>query len=182
MRELAEYLEHLQLFYYFDECDETLRRLREQGHSEPQAIVNAIDEGIAHSTHLLGILSRRTMGSWWVPYEIGVSRAKGISTAFLLLPSITPEMVPEYVRAAQYFWSVEELLAWCQPLGKWPEAVIEQLYSEWSQDMLSVEMGLDKNEVKLWHKRARQENAQRLQQLEARLIYFDAGSTRSSDS
>lgn len=45
VRELAEYLEHLQVFYYFDERDETLRRLREQGHSEPQALVNAIDEG-----------------------------------------------------------------------------------------------------------------------------------------
>ena len=53
VRELAEYLEHLRLSYYFDERDETLRRLSEQGHSEPQAIVNDIDEGIAHSTHQL---------------------------------------------------------------------------------------------------------------------------------
>lgn len=174
VRELAEYLEHLQVFYYFDERDETLRRLREQGHSEPQAIVNAIDEGIAHSTHLLAILSRRTIGSWWVASEIGVSRAKCVSTAFLFLPSITPEMIPEHVQTARYFWSPEELFKWCQPLGRWPEAVLQQIYSEWSQDLLSVEMGLDEEEIGLRHKRTHQENARLLQQLEARLIQFDA--------
>jgi hypothetical protein len=85
-REIAEYFEFLGLNYYFDEKDEVLKELGACGHSDDVALVESIDRGLAHSSHLLAILSSRTMGSWWVPYEISVARASKIPIAHLLLP------------------------------------------------------------------------------------------------
>jgi hypothetical protein len=43
--------------------DEVLQRVINEGHSNDRAIVESIDPGIAHSTHLIAVLSERTMGS-----------------------------------------------------------------------------------------------------------------------
>lgn len=67
---IATYFESVGLHYYFDEQDELLLKATRDGHSEDSAIVEAIDCGLTHSTHLLAVLSRRTMGSWWVPLRL----------------------------------------------------------------------------------------------------------------
>src|SRR5688572_20084136 len=52
-------------------------------------IVQSIDAGIAEATHLLGIISNKTKGSWWVPYEFGACRIRKIEIALLLLEDVT---------------------------------------------------------------------------------------------
>lgn len=172
-RGVARYFEFLGLHYYFDEEDAVLQKAVKEGHSDARAIVESIDDGLAHSTHLLGVLSTQTMGSWWVPYEIGSSRARSSGIAFLVLPSITSKMLPEYTQICPNLWKPEELFDWATQLARspWPSHVVHRLYSEW----LEVEgpgpfgeLGPGEDLVHSWYAEAEAENAEyqnRLQRL-----------------
>lgn len=164
-REIAEYFEFLGLNHYFDEKDEVLKELVACGHSNDVALVESIDRGLAHSSHLLAILSSRTMGSWWVPYEIGVARASKIPIAHLLLPSIQPAMVPEYLRLYPQLWTPQDLFGWLRDLVSWPGTVVKRSYHEWSQDSIFAEIGPDEEDVQEWFESAERENDSRLSRL-----------------
>jgi TIR domain-containing protein len=47
-------------------------------------LAEAIERGLTHCTHLLALISPRTKGSWWVPYEIGSGRGFGKELAFFV--------------------------------------------------------------------------------------------------
>ncbi|ESS73484.1 TIR-like domain-containing protein [Methyloglobulus morosus KoM1] len=102
----------------------------QQGHSNDLGIVESIDKGLAHSTQLLAVLSARTMGSWWVPYEIGCSRTQKAGIVYLMLPSLKPEMLPEYLRICLNLWTPEALFDWAKQFTRWPDKVIERYFSE----------------------------------------------------
>jgi hypothetical protein len=161
-REIAEYFEFLGLYYYFDENDEVLKELVACGHANEVALVESIDRGLAHSSHLLAILSGRTMGSWWVPYEIGVARASKIPIAHLLLPSIKPAMVPEYLRLYPRLWTPEDLFGWLRGFVPWPGTIVNRTYREWSEESIFVELGPDEEDVEEWLRSAERENECRL--------------------
>jgi hypothetical protein len=110
-------LEGLGVHYWLDRDDEDTRRAVELGMAGDQAVVHAIERGVRHSSCMLGLLSGATRGSWWVPYEIGISRALDRPVSFLVLASIqTMEALPEYVRLAANYWSVDELVRWATGL------------------------------------------------------------------
>jgi hypothetical protein len=119
-------LQDLGIHYWFDAEDQDTQNAAALGMAGDQALVHAIERGIKHSTHLLGLLSGVTRGSWWVPYEIGQGRALGIPVSYLMLSSVQgPEALPEYVRLAATYWSVDELIHWVSGLlGRhiWEEA------------------------------------------------------------
>ena len=165
-REIAEYFEFHELHYYFDENDEVLKNLVACGHSNDMALVESIDRGIAHSSHLLAVLSNRTMGSWWVPYEIGMARANKIPLAHLLLPSIEPRMVPEYLRLYPQLWTPDDLFEWLRGLVSWPSSVVHRSYREWLGESIFAEIGPDEEDVEQWIKSAERENRGWLSRLE----------------
>ena len=114
---IAALFEGLGLHYWFDSQDEDTRRAAELGMAGDQAIVHAIERGVKHSSRVLGLLSASTRGSWWVSYEIGASRTLGRPVSFLVLESIrSMEVLPEYVRLAANYWSVDELVRWAASL------------------------------------------------------------------
>jgi hypothetical protein len=164
-RDVAEYFEFLGLNYYFDEKDEVLKELVACGHANDVALVESIDRGLAHSSHLLAILSSRMMGSWWVPCEIGVARANKIPIAHLLLPSIRPEMVPEYLRLYPQLWTPQDLFGWVRGFVSWPGAAVNRAYREWSEDSIFAELGPDEEDVQAWFRSAERENDGRLSHL-----------------
>jgi|GEM_PF-4100191 len=167
-RNIARYFEFLGLHYYFDEQDTVLQQMLKEGHSDDRALVESIDVGLAHSTHVLAVLSERTMGSWWVPYEIGSGRARGCDIAHLLLPSISPEMVPEYLRIYPQLWTSEDLFTWAKELIPWPNTVVHRFYTEWLDGSGPfAELGPDEEDVEIWYKNAERQNNQFLQQLDA---------------
>jgi hypothetical protein len=92
--------------------------------------LKALTLALPHSTHLLAILSERTMGSWWVPYEVGNARAQRCDIAHLLLPSIGPIMGPEYLRIYSQPWTPEDLFGWVKDLVPWPDVVVFRCYRE----------------------------------------------------
>src|SRR5262245_11471035 len=41
------------------------------------AITRFIERGLAKSTHIICLVSQNTVGSWWVPYELGFAKNAG---------------------------------------------------------------------------------------------------------
>jgi hypothetical protein len=74
---VAALFDDLGLHYWFDREDEDTQRAAALGMAGDQALVHAIERGVKHSSRVLGLLSDSTRASWWVPYEIGISRALG---------------------------------------------------------------------------------------------------------
>jgi hypothetical protein len=165
-RRIADYFENIGLHYYFDERDEVLQAAVATGGSGAAAIVAAIDHGLAHSTHLLAVLSRRTMGSWWVPFEIGSARGTGKDLRHLLLPSIAAEMVPEYLQVYPQLWSAADLFAWISRLTPWRGYLVNQQYGEY-RSYLFGELDPDEETVEHWYYKADNQNHQWLQELDA---------------
>lgn len=114
---VAKLLGEAGIHYWFDRDDEDTQRAAALGMRGDQALIHAIDRGIRHSTRILGILTENTRRSWWVPYEIGSARAAGIPTSFLILESLNPELVPEFIRLCSLYCSIDELLRWVTSLA-----------------------------------------------------------------
>src|SRR5436853_189907 len=73
-REVADTILRANIDIYFDEDDKCLSGADEN--SDPETVSDCIDAGLSRSTHLLGLITPKTQGSWWVPYEIGATRAR----------------------------------------------------------------------------------------------------------
>ncbi len=78
------------------------------------AIVESIEKGLDVSTHLLGVISERTAGSWWVPFEIGYARHKRCGVAYVLGESVTE--LPSYLKIADLLTDRIELARWAESL------------------------------------------------------------------
>jgi hypothetical protein len=117
-RSLALLLSELGLHYWLDEEDEDLQRAAMLGMTGDAALVHAIERGIRHSTSLLGLLSPRTVGSWWVPYEIGFARAQSKGASFVALDIRDgSNAVPEYARISSVYASIDELARWASSMA-----------------------------------------------------------------
>ena len=115
---LSRLVSALGIHFWLDETDADLQRAAGLGMTGDAALVHAIERGVRHSTHLLGLLSPRTMGSWWVPYEIGFARAQSKGAIFVAL-ELDRDLasVPEYARIAPVFTSVDEIARWSAGLS-----------------------------------------------------------------
>lgn len=116
-RALSRLVSAFGIHFWLDEEDADLQRAAALGMTGDAALVHAIERGVRHSTHLIGLLSPRTMGSWWVPYEIGFARAQSKGASFVALePDENFASIPEYARVAPVFSSVDEIARWCASL------------------------------------------------------------------
>jgi len=108
-REIADYLKNtVGVNIYFSDQDDALQHAVEiEDHDH---IVEYIENGIIASSHLLGVISNNTKGSWWVPFEIGAARQKKAEVAYLLLEEV--DHVPSYLE-------ISTLLAGLNDLSKW---------------------------------------------------------------
>jgi hypothetical protein len=113
VRALSRLVSALGIHFWLDEADSDLQRAAQLGMTGDAALVLAIERGVRHSTHLIGLLSPRTMGSWWVPYEIGFARAQSKVAVFVAL-ELDEDLasVPEFARVAPIFTSVDEIARW----------------------------------------------------------------------
>lgn len=115
-RAVAGVLSSLGVHYWLDEQDHDLQRAAALGLVGQQGVVHAIERGVAHSSALLGVVSARTVGSWWVPYEIGFSRAAGKASNFVLTGDRRDIRLPSFARIAATYTSVDELARWASTL------------------------------------------------------------------
>lgn len=107
---IALYLKYQGVDIYFDEYDRLLSAAVAAG--ETKLVVQYIQMGISFSTHLLGVISPDTKGSWWVPFEIGLAwqRDKELSVAYLLLDNV--DHLPEYLQITKNIKDRYELRNW----------------------------------------------------------------------
>lgn len=178
-REIATYFEQLGLYYYFDEQDVVLERMLTCGHTEAAAIVEAIDDGLRHCSHLLGVFSMQTMGSWWVPYEIGSARARGYEIAHLIVGEVDIKTLPEFVRIVPNVTSADALFGWAKSIARWPESFVQRCHDEWWAEEgggIFQELGPGEEAVDDWLALAESRNQTALERLEVALQRRRGGS------
>jgi hypothetical protein len=60
---------------YLDFNDHDLQRAANAG--DAVRVTQFIESGLLHSTHIMCLVSASTVGSWWVPYELGFGKRSG---------------------------------------------------------------------------------------------------------
>lgn len=96
----------MSIHVYFDEQDECLR----QNESGPVGVVRCIDNGLTASSHLLGIITKSTKDSWWVPYEIGGASGQKKPCAHLVASDV--DSLPAYIAAGNVLLDQDDLAEW----------------------------------------------------------------------
>ena len=94
-RHLSEYIMDKGINVYFDENDPIFAK----EHKSPDEVVNAIKLGLEKSTHMIIVLSRNTLGSNWVPWEVGFASAKDKEYRLLRLSDVYGD-IPEFYKVA----------------------------------------------------------------------------------
>ena len=123
-RLLAQALQALSIDIYFDEHDEALQEASMQ--RDHHTMVHCIEQGLQHSTHLLGLITQNTKNSWWVPYEIGGAMARNKECAYLVLRDIAE--VPAYIRIQKLLLDQRDLAEWVASMaGRSKDELMDQL-------------------------------------------------------
>lgn len=110
---LADYLlQEVGVDVYFDGYDHNLAGANDG--EDDNKVVDSVEAGLLASTHLLGVLSSKTRGSWWVPYEIGAARAGARQLGHVVL---------EEVRDLPSFMKKSKLIVDRRGLSEWAKAI-----------------------------------------------------------
>jgi hypothetical protein len=122
-RQVADYLQKAGIDIYFDEYDKELR-IHHQS-KNPKKVTEAICTGINNSSHMLVVVSKNTMNSTWVPFEIGYGFDK-TDLGVLCLKGIPKGSLPEYIRTAPIVRDIYDLNGFIEKLsGKPKEFLLE---------------------------------------------------------
>lgn len=106
VREIGKYINNAGIDTYLDEKDIDLQKATNV--SDDKVITNCIQEGLRNSTHVLCLLSDKTISSWWVPYEIGFGEKGDKEIAPIRLKELTYQ-VPSYLRIREFIDNIDEL-------------------------------------------------------------------------
>jgi len=126
-RALADEIVLWEIDVWLDDDDEATKAAEAAG--DDKALALAIEAGVKGSTHMLALLSPRTVGSWWVPFEVGAARARGLPLGFAI--ERTTQDLPAWVALGETFktqfvirfWLIEVLGAWARNDVLWPRGV-----------------------------------------------------------
>ena len=112
-RVVAKALLDMGVNIYFDERDVILQTAATDGND--QAIVKCINDGLDHSTHLLGLITKNTFKSWWVPYEMGGATGREKICGHLVSSDVTE--LPSYVKVAPLLLDIDSLAEWVKKIS-----------------------------------------------------------------
>lgn len=106
VQEIAEYImQHADIDVYLDIHDDELQRAVEKG--DPETITGLIERGISSSTHAMCLISEKTVGSWWVPYEIGYAKKAGKKISSLKLKGNVK--LPDFLTVGEVIYGTKSL-------------------------------------------------------------------------
>jgi hypothetical protein len=103
---LAHYLVELGIDIYFDKYDKMLSQMTVA--SDPTQVTQHIQEGIDFSTHMICVVSPKTVKSYWVPFEVGYGYSR-ITLGVLTLKGIEDGMLPEYMKTTSVIRGTKSL-------------------------------------------------------------------------
>lgn len=95
---IAEYLLSLGVDIYFDKYDKMLSQLTLS--QDPTKVTQHIQEGIDFSTHMICVVSPKTVTSYWVPFEVGYGYNR-ITLGVLTLKGVEDKALPEYMKTTK---------------------------------------------------------------------------------
>lgn len=104
---IGQYITKAGIDIYLDEYDSLLQSSDSLG--KDKEVVSCIQKGLMHSTHVLCILSKSTVSSWWVPYEIGYGEKGEKEIASLKIMDLKKEEIPSYLKIKQCLMGIEDL-------------------------------------------------------------------------
>ena len=113
-KEIADYLKTVGIEVYFDEYDRELQIATET--DNPKAVVSAIKKGINNSTHMLCLISKNTLFSKWVPFEVGYGYDK-TDLATVTLKGISNSELPDYIKVAPIIRDIYDLNKFIEKYG-----------------------------------------------------------------
>lgn len=114
---VAEAIHNAGVAVYLDAMDKRLGMAVSS--NDDGAIVERIEEGVQQSTHLIGVISNATKGSWWVPFEIGAVRTirGGDSISALILDEV--DDLPSFIKVATVLETAPELTQWLADIDRY---------------------------------------------------------------
>jgi hypothetical protein len=86
---------------------------------DDKALAWAIEWGLMHCTHLLALISPRTKGSWWVPFEIGACRGRNKDLTFFVHKDV--EDSPSYLIFGRTIIDQLDFYRWAERISAYPE-------------------------------------------------------------
>lgn len=108
VEEIGNYIINAGIDIYLDKYDEELQRADKI--NDDKRITECIQKGISKSTHLMCLLSKNTVDSWWVPYEIGYADNSGnINICSLKLKELPEKSIPSYIKINQCLSGIHSL-------------------------------------------------------------------------
>ena len=105
-KKVADYLLSAGVDVYFDEYDGNLK-IQHQN-DNPKAVTKSICNGINNSSHMIVVVSKNTVSSSWVPFEIGYGYDK-TDLFVLTLKGIPKGSLPEYLRSSKIIRDIYDL-------------------------------------------------------------------------
>ena len=103
-RHLSDYVMERGFNVYFDENDPILAK----EHKSPDEVVKAIKIGLEKSNHMIIVLSKNTLESNWVPWEVGFASAKDKEYRLLRLNDVSAD-IPEFYKVAKILNDYDDL-------------------------------------------------------------------------
>jgi len=113
-KKIADYLKEVGIEVYFDEYDRELQIATQN--DDPKAVVSAIKKGINNSTHMLCLISKNTLYSKWVPFEVGYGYDK-TDLATVTLKGISNSELPDYIKVAPIIRDIYDLNKFIEKYG-----------------------------------------------------------------
>jgi hypothetical protein len=110
VKKIGEYIKYSGIDIYLDENDENLQ-VADATHNDKMT-VDCIKKGIIESTHILCILSKSTVTSWWVPYEIGFGDNNYKDIASLKIAELSEREIPSFLKINLCLKGIDDLNAY----------------------------------------------------------------------
>lgn len=123
-KKIADYLISAGINVYFDEYDGDLKKSNQTNH--PNRVTESLCKGINNSSHMVVIVSPKTMKSHWVPFEIGYGYDK-TELSVLTIKGIPKGSLPDYLQSVYVIRSIWRI-----------NALIENLYNSSRSELIKL--------------------------------------------
>lgn len=114
VKKIGEYIMKAGIDVYLDENDLELQDASSVNNHKK--VTECIQKGIAESTHILCLLSPKTVESWWVPYELGYGEKSKKDICSLKLKELN--QVPSYLQIKLCLKNIEDLNNYIKEINK----------------------------------------------------------------
>lgn len=75
--------------------------------NDPKTVTECIQQGISESDYILCFASKKTVSSWWVPYEIGYGKRAKKEIATLLRKDV--EYIPDFLQIEEVLDDISDI-------------------------------------------------------------------------